>query len=193
LAINPTSSVDVPLSLFSGLNTELAPTDLPEGASPDNQDVAFLPGSVQSRPALEKKYSSPISGNVTVVYHKSYVAPDGTVYNLILDSAGNFFKENVTSSPGILELVSTVTPGSMAQSITAFGREYIAFSDGKRGNESPRQFDGTNFDRVSQDGPGYSCSVSSAIESPVTISGAGAGTPVSISTITPTDPIVVYG
>src|SRR5439155_5561591 len=41
-----------------------------------------------------------------------------------------------------------------ANSTTLFGREYLAISDGKTGNDLPRQFDDTNFDRVSQGGPG---------------------------------------
>ena len=44
------SSVDVPLSLFSSLNTELSAETLPDGISPDNQDVVYLPGSVSTRP-----------------------------------------------------------------------------------------------------------------------------------------------
>src|SRR5439155_19066508 len=32
--------------------------------------------------------------------------------------------------------------------------EYLAISDGKTGNDLPRQVDDTNFDRVSQSGPG---------------------------------------
>ncbi len=41
-----------------------------------------------------------------------------------------------------------------ANSTTLFGREYLAFSDGRTGTDLPRQYDDTNFDRVSQGGPG---------------------------------------
>src|SRR6266852_5847790 len=39
----------IPLTVFGGAVTEMAPSDLPEGASPFNQDCDFLPGSVFSR------------------------------------------------------------------------------------------------------------------------------------------------
>jgi hypothetical protein len=39
----------IPLSVFGGAVTEMAPSDLPEGASPFNQDCDFLPGSVFTR------------------------------------------------------------------------------------------------------------------------------------------------
>ncbi len=41
-----------------------------------------------------------------------------------------------------------------AKSDTAFGREFIGFSDGKHGINIPRQWDGKYFDRVSSEGPG---------------------------------------
>src|ERR1700746_3255448 len=94
--------VSVPLSLFSGLVTELSVPDLPEGLSPDNQDVIFLPGSVASRPGMHKVYSSPIAANVTIVYQKTYVQPNGNPLTLILDSAGNLWKEDVINAPGSL-------------------------------------------------------------------------------------------
>src|SRR5438445_986256 len=49
--------VPVPLTVFSGAVTEMAPEDLPEGASPLNQDVDFLPGSVFSRAGRQSVYS----------------------------------------------------------------------------------------------------------------------------------------
>jgi hypothetical protein len=193
LAINPLGSVDIPLSMFSSLNTELSPSDLPEGLSPENHDVSYIPGSTGTREALHKLYADAISGGVTVVYEKTYVQPNGVELNLILDSSGKFWREDVTNTPGVLTLITSVTPGSLARSVTVNGREYIAISDGKHGNESPRQYDGTNFDRVSQDGPGQPPTISSVIEDPQELSGAGAGSPVNVTTITPTDSVTVYG
>jgi hypothetical protein len=60
LGVNTAGAIDIPLELFAGLNTELAPSDIPEGVSPDNQDVAFLPGNVFSRPGLHKVFSPAI-------------------------------------------------------------------------------------------------------------------------------------
>jgi len=36
------------------------------------------------------------------------------------------------------------------KSITAFGRQYVAISDGLHGQEVPLQFDGTNWDRAEE-------------------------------------------
>jgi hypothetical protein len=192
MAINPAGTVDVPLSSFLGLNTDLAPNDLPEGASPDCQDISFRPGSAQTRPALQKRYADAITGSVTVVYHKRYVMPNGTVLNLVLDSAGNFWKEDVAAAPGVLSLITKITPGSMAQSVSANGREYIAFSDGLHGTESPRQFDGVNLDRVSQDGPGAPpLSFTGVITPPQTLATTPPGGGIAVTSITPTDPITV--
>ena len=47
-------------------------------------------------------------------------------------------------------------------SATQFGREYMAFSDGLMGQDLPRQYDDTNFDRVSQIGPAEGPAVADA-------------------------------
>lgn len=45
-------AADISLTTFGGLCTEVAPSDLPEGASPLNWDVDYLVGSVKSRDGL---------------------------------------------------------------------------------------------------------------------------------------------
>lgn len=184
---NVAGAVDVPCELFSGLNTELAPSDLPEGVSPDNQDVAFLPGSVFSRPAVRKLYTG--ANNILKVFNKTYTMPDGTILNLILDVDGVLWRENVETAPGVLSQISQIAPGSRCLSVNAFNREYMAFSDGLHGVESPRQFDGANFDRVSQDGPGLGPSFTNVIEAAAAIANSGPGGAINIDTITPTDPV----
>ena len=54
----------------------------------------------------------------------------------------------------LTQIASGIVPDARAKSATLFGREYIAISDGNFGMDMPRQYDGTNFDRVSQVGPG---------------------------------------
>jgi len=46
----------VPLTVFGGAVPELAPEDLPEGASPFNQDCDFNPGSVFTRGGRTNQY-----------------------------------------------------------------------------------------------------------------------------------------
>jgi hypothetical protein len=153
---------EIPLTVFGSLVTETAAVNLPEGVSPDCQDVVFRPGSVQSRPALQKVFATPF-GAATVNYLKSYVDNTGTIRNLYLDSAGNLWLEDVSNAPGFYALLTTVTPGSYAKSVTAFGKEYIAFNDTLHGSDVPLQFDGTNLDRVTQDGPGAAPNIANLI------------------------------
>lgn len=140
--------------------TEAPGNTLPEGTSPDNQEMEFTPGAVYSRRGLAKVFDTPFpSGGPsslvpTITYAKSYVDPLGIIRNLYLDSNGSLWVENINASPGTKSSLATTTPGTYAKSITAFGREYIAISDGLHGQEIPLQYDGTNLDRVTQDGPG---------------------------------------
>ena len=171
MAENVPQSVEVPvgLSLFGSLDTELSPPDIPEGISPDNQDVVYLPGSVASRPCLNKIYSS-LPSNVKIMYFKSFTRNDGTTFNLILDSNGTIWVENVSTAPGVLTSLDSVTPGSYASSVSAFNREWIVFHNGTNGTALPRQFDGTYLDPISQDGPSAPCSAADSINEVVILS-----------------------
>jgi hypothetical protein len=144
---------EIPLTTFAGLVSYMSPSALPMGASPDCQDADFLPGAVFSRPGFRRVFTGPFGSN-HITYGKSYVDPSGVIRNLYLDDAGNLWVENISTSPGTYAGLATVTPGCYAKSVTAFGREYIAISDGQHGQEVPLQYDGTNLDRVTQDGPG---------------------------------------
>jgi hypothetical protein len=148
---NAQPAVDIPLDAFLGLVTESDITSLPPGSSPDNQDITFTPGGFDSRDGLHRIF--PAGDTTTYVYEKTFVQDNTKPLNLYLDSAGVFWQEDVTAAPGVKTQVHAGTPGLYAQSVTAFGREWIAFSDAKHGADIPRQYDGTFFDRVTQDGP----------------------------------------
>lgn len=143
--------VDIPLDSFLGLVTESDITSLPPGSSPENQDIVFTPGGFASRPCLSRIFAP--GDTSSYVYEKTFVQSNDLPLNLYLDSAGVFWQEDVTNSPGVKTQIHAGTPGLYAQSVTAFGREFIAFSDGIHGADVPRQYDGTFFDRVTQDGP----------------------------------------
>jgi hypothetical protein len=149
-------SIDAPLDIFGGLVTDMAPADLPAGVSPDCADVAFLPGAVKTRPGLAPVFSA-LAGNPTVNYLKTYIDPELNRRLLFLAGDGKLWQEFPETSLTDLTIpdnsVSPVPPGTRAKSATLFGREYIAFHDGKFGVDIPRQFDGTSYDRVSQAGP----------------------------------------
>jgi len=153
----PGSSIDVPCELFSGLNTELAPSDLPEGVSPDNQDVVFLPGSVQTRPGMHKLFNPALA--TAPAWWKTFVQPNEDPLTLIYDNL-NLLVEDVNNSPGTVSTVWSRMPNNaVMKSATAFGSEWIASSDGKHGVYVPLRYDGTFLDRVTIDGPGASPTV----------------------------------
>jgi hypothetical protein len=144
-------SFDAPIEIFGGLVTDMSPADLPHGVSPDCQDVVFSEGGVKTRPGLQPLFG-PLAGNPTVNYLKTYATPGAALRTMVFDSNGVLYKE---TTPGSLAAVgSGLAVNSFANSATLFGREYIAVSDGRAGNDAPRQYDDTNLDRVSQSGPG---------------------------------------
>jgi len=142
--------VEVPLEVFGGLCTADAALELPEGACPDNQNVDFNPGSVLTRAGLTSIFAA-IAGNPTINYLKTFTLLNGSDWMLALDRLGGVWAEEST---GVLTSIGTVASGCFGQSVTQFGREYMALSDGLFGLDMPRQFDSVNFDRVSQVGPG---------------------------------------
>jgi len=185
---NELGAIGVPCSLFAGLNTELSPSDIPEGVSPDNSDVVFVPGSVKTRPAAQRLLNNPIGSN-SIVYHKTYLQPNGFPLTMLLASDGTLYKEDVINSPGNTYSISPgggvpSTKGSYAKSVTAFGREYIAFSDGTYGLDIPRQYDGVNLERATQDGPGTLNVTISQQTQTVAITSIGPINTLTISTVT---------
>src|ERR1700733_10572051 len=102
---NPVGSVDVPLSIFSGWNTELSPPDQPEGGSPATNDVAFTPGAVSTRPGMNRIFQTAVDALGPFSYEKSYVLPSGDIHNLYFTMVdGILWVEDVTNTPGIATL-----------------------------------------------------------------------------------------
>lgn len=179
------------LTEYGGLVTNLSPIALPSGASPDCSDMTFLPGGTFSRPCLHKQLETPL-GDVDINYAKSYIDPTGIIRNLYLDSAGNFWVENITDAIGP-EILFSTTPATMARSITANGREYVAISDGAHGQEIPLQITGlpngtVQLDRVTQDGPGAPPSVANLIIAPTQVSASGTPLTLTIVEVDPENP-----
>src|SRR2546430_14992581 len=112
------------LEQFGGLNTLVDPTNLPPSASPDCQDVEFVPGQVQTRPGLTSIFAA-LGGNPTVNYLKTYITPtiSDALRTLVLDSLGILRKEDATLTPGTLSTISSsIVPASYANSVSLFGR-----------------------------------------------------------------------
>jgi hypothetical protein len=179
LAISPTGAVPVPLSVFGSWVTEVPAESVPENISPDCQDISYTPGGVGSRPCTDIVLGAPFPAGgahgfiPTVVYGKSFKLPDGGIQNLYFDSNGSFWVEDLIASPGTYTLLFTSTAGSTCKSITQFGREYIAISDGLHGAEVPLQWDGTLLRRYTCDGPGAPADVTSLALPSVAMTSSG--------------------
>ena len=88
-------------------------------------------------------------------YVKSFPASNGTLKTLAIDAAGEWWVEDVTNAPGVLDpLLSGLPLGCYAKSVTQFDREYVCFSDLMQGIDIPRQYTGDWIDRITQVGPG---------------------------------------
>jgi hypothetical protein len=159
--INPVGSPQLPSTLFGGLVSEFAPATLVEGLSPDNQDVAFSPGNVFTRPALGRMFPTGY-GQIGVTYNKAFIQPNGLPLNLQYTSDGLMHVSNPLASPPTASSIFQGVSGTYASSTTAFGRECITVHDGYDGQDIPRSFDGTNVRRITMDGPGAPISASDA-------------------------------
>jgi hypothetical protein len=150
----------LPLTTFGTWLTLLDPSDVPPGMSPDLADVEFFPGGVRTRPGLVSQFS-PLAGAPNVNAIKTYITTNLVQRLLVLDSLGTIYKE---TSPGTLGVVTAgLEPNLLFASATHFGREYMAFSNGLVGQDLPRQFDDTFFDRVSQVGPGAGAALADSV------------------------------
>jgi hypothetical protein len=184
----PPQLVDVTLAVFGGRKTDIAPSDCPEGITPDEQDGVYLPGDWQSRPCLSKLFATgQLTPGTQVLYEKTYIQPNNDPLTLFLTSDGTLWVEDVGNNPGNPSSLFSIEPGLYAQSVTADGREYIAFSDLLHGQGIPLQYDGTNLDRVTQDGPGAPPNFEADYFTSAAISAIGGYLYTVITTITESD------
>lgn len=88
---------------------------------------------------------------------KTYEQTNAQVDTLALDSNGILYDEQVNygAGPGILNSIFlNILPNSFVKGVTFDDVEYMAFSNLINGTDIPRQWNGTNLDRVSMCGPG---------------------------------------
>jgi hypothetical protein len=108
----------------------------------------------------------------SINYLKTFEETSGETLNLFLGSDGVMYQENVDTLEGALTAVYTaIEPNSFAQSATQSDREFIAISNLLNGTDIPYSYNGINFDRLSQVGPGAppSCSTTSVGNTILTI------------------------
>jgi hypothetical protein len=88
-------------------------------------------------------------------YLKTFAQDAGEITNLALDSNGILWGEDPINNPGALtELIDSIEPNTFAQSVTQSDREFIALSNLANGTDIPMTYNGRNFSRLSQVGPG---------------------------------------
>ena len=149
-------TTDLPLEVFSGMVSEIAPSDLPAGASPNCRDVQFPLGAWRTRPGMGARVfpGTPLGANATVNYQKTFIDQQLNKRYLLLDSRGSLNQEFPfgTLNPGINTI--PIPENSYGKSATAYGKEYLAYSDGQFGISDPCDWNGLFYDRVSQVGPG---------------------------------------
>lgn len=195
---------DIPHDVFGGTLTEVGPSNMPSGGSPANLNVEFLPGLARTRGGLQPQQEFTVAGGpYQVRYVKSYGQVPENQTELVL------LVNPTTNGQGIMAIgPNTVVgnvfgygqyqpwfpyaqnpgwSGSLALSSTQFGREYIAISEGRYGYDLPRQWDGTNYDRVSQCGVGAAPTVQNFLPAVATVAGSGAGTSKTITGVVTTD------
>lgn len=141
------------ISQFLGLRTDTPASKCPANYSPDCSDLAFSVGGYATRNPFLKQVTLPAE----VVYRKEFLSKDGTTQILALDVNGALY---VVHAGGSYTQIDSVTPGSKVNSVTAYGREYMAFFNDSGGCDAPRQWDGKHLYRVSQGGPGNAPSFS---------------------------------
>lgn len=114
---------------------------------------ATLPASIFVGYATLTAYFVPTSQNFN--YVTTFQDSFGNIRTMALDAAGQWWVENVNSSPdNLVPLFSGPPAGSFANSFTAESRQYIAYSDLSQGIYVPQQYTGQWTDQVSQVGPG---------------------------------------
>lgn len=162
MGINASGAFNSPLSLWSSLYLDMNPIDLPEGLSPANEDMWFIPGSVQTRPALSRFLDTPLAGNPTIMSVADFPLPSGDFAAVFVDSLGNLSQK--LASTGAVSQIGDFSPGIQFKAENAFDKQWYAgfcqelaedFSASPFvGVDIPRYYDGQNLWRVTQDAPG---------------------------------------
>jgi len=169
---------------FLGLRTDTPASKCPVNYSPDCSDMIFSTGGMDTRNPFRVLVTLPAE----VVYRKEFNCKDGTTQILALDVDGVLY---VVHQDGTYTQIDSVAPGSTVSSVTAYGREYMAFYRDGAGSDAPRQWDGKKLYRVSQGGPGAAPKVSNySIPAVGLITGSG-GSPVAITSAEPINPTQV--
>lgn len=145
MAVDKISTVT--FSKFLGQKTDCFPEKCPPNYAPDCADLVYMVDGMETRPPFRLTTTLPAE----IVWDKEFTAKDGTLNVLAMDVSGNIY---VSRNGGAYAIIDKVQAGSKVNSVTAYGREYMAFFNAQGPCDAPRQWDGQNMYRVSQGGPG---------------------------------------
>ena len=147
-------------------------------------DVKFVPGEVGTRDGLARSLPvNALTSGSGVTYEATYLLPNNNPLNLYYTADGWFWIQDVVNSPSTVTQLFQAQPNLYAQSVTAFSREYIAFSDGQKAQDIPRRISqDKTWQRWTQDGPAVPPHAEDALAPEIDI--------VSITPNLPPDPIL---
>ena len=155
----------------------MSPTDLPQGASPDNSDCFFLPGGVYTRPAVKRSLPNPLGSTPLINSIEDYQV-SGIYSTIYLDSNGNIASDDPLAV-GTETAIGTVTAGSRFKSVTYDQKQWFAFRNQAVsqafsespfvGCDTPAYWDGKAFWRVTSDPPGGGLSFTTTNVGPVNV------------------------
>jgi hypothetical protein len=149
--------------------------------------------NVQASSAIQTTFSlsavqirlflTPLAANFNWLH--TYEQTDAEVDTLALDSNGVLWDEDVDTNPGVLiSIFTNILANTFAKGVTFNDIEYIAFSNLLNGTDVPRQWNGTNLDRISMVGPG-------AAPTAAVAGGSGGSNTTAIQSITQNAPVQI--
>lgn len=145
----------ISLTKFGGQYLIADPRIVPPGASPLCHDCDFNIAEVGIRPGKTSQLSfSPSAGTAAFLTFKSCYLKAQITATILQDSGGGLWEENLDSPGTATRFYSNVINSARALIENVGESAYICLSDLTEGTDQPRQYDGTNLDRVSQVGPG---------------------------------------
>ena len=169
---------------FWGLRTDCPSSKCPPQWSPDCSDLVFTKDGVSTRPPFRALLTLPAE----VVWRKEFACKNGSVQILALDINGVLYS---IAQDGTFSQIGSVAPGSSCCSVTAYGREYMAFFIGGEPSDAPLQWDGTYLTRVSQGGPGAAPVVTNYTIPPSNLIAGSASTAINVTSAQPVDQVTV--
>jgi hypothetical protein len=167
MAINPGSSFSGDLSTFGSKVSDIAPSNLPAGVSPDCENMFYYAQSVATRPAFIHALGvNGTFGDAAVMSHAPYSIPGGIFNIAALDSEQNIWEYDVLAKKSTKLLQTSAWLGSTQQKYFSgsqlFNKFFMAFFDPQNGlspfscaSDIPRYINSLGHcNRVTIDAPG---------------------------------------